>query len=325
MMEMHEKNQKERLESDYQGNIMQELEGTLAYPVREYKDRVFRMLFKEKTKALELYNAMNGTEYTNTDDLVITTLENALYLGMKNDVSFVLYDQLMLYEHQATKNPNMPLRNLLYVSCVYSRLVKDENLYSTTMIKLPEPKFVVFYNGADPISESEVLKLSDAYEKISGEPVLELKTLVLNINEGYNEDLKRRSRTLYEYMVFVDAVRKYAKMMPFPEAMKEAIDECIRNGVLEDFLGKNKAEVEKVAIFEYNEEKHLQQERSEAEKRGEERGMKRGEEQLGELIDKLLQEGNVEDARKVATDETVREELYKKYGIKQMEEEEVSG
>lgn len=75
----------------------------IGMPMRAYKDWIFRMIFKEKKELLELYNAMNGTEYTNEEDLIVTTLENAIYIGMKNDVSFVLYDKLTLYEHQSTK------------------------------------------------------------------------------------------------------------------------------------------------------------------------------------------------------------------------------
>ena len=117
------------------------------YPNREYKDRVFRMLLKEPKVALEVYNAMNGTSYDNPDELIITTLENAVYLGMKNDVSFILGTQLVLYEHQSTPNPNMPLRNLAYVACVYMAYVFGDNLYGRKLIKIPEPRFVVFYNG----------------------------------------------------------------------------------------------------------------------------------------------------------------------------------
>ena len=102
---------------------------------------------KEPKVALEVYNAMNGTSYDNPDELIITTLENAVYLGMKNDVSFILGTQLVLYEHQSTPNPNMPLRNLAYVACVYMAYVFGDNLYGRKLIKIPEPRFVVFYNG----------------------------------------------------------------------------------------------------------------------------------------------------------------------------------
>ena len=132
------------------------------YPNREYKDRVFRMLLKEPKVALEVYNAMNGTLYDNPDELIITTLENAVYLGMKNDVSFILGTQLVLYEHQSTPNPNMPLRNLAYVACVYMAYVFGDNLYGRKLIKIPEPRFVVFYNGTDKMPEQSVLRLFDA-------------------------------------------------------------------------------------------------------------------------------------------------------------------
>ena len=121
-------------------------------PVRAYKDRIFRMIFKEKRALLALYNAMNDTAYQDPEELVITTLENAIYLGMKNDVSFMICDRLFLYEHQSTKNPNMPLHNLLYVADLYSVLTKDMFLYGELPAAIPEPRFVVFYcdyyNGA---------------------------------------------------------------------------------------------------------------------------------------------------------------------------------
>ena len=122
-------------------------------PVRAYKDRIFRMIFKGKRALLALYNAMNDTAYQDPEELVITTLENAIYLGMKNDVSFMICDRLFLYEHQSTKNPNMPLRNLLYVADLYSVLTKDMFLYGELPAAIPEPRFVVFYNGEQKMEE----------------------------------------------------------------------------------------------------------------------------------------------------------------------------
>lgn len=241
-------------------------------PFRTYKDRVFRMIFKEKKEFLELYNAMNGTDYKIPEDLIVTTLENAIYLGMKNDVSFLVYDQLALYEHQSTENPNMPLRNLMYVSSIYSELTKDANLYSTRLVKIPEPKFVVFYNGTEEMPEYSELRLSDAFEHCSGEMCLELKTYVLNINSGCNRELMSKCRTLQDYMIFVNKVREYSKVLRFAQAVEKAITACIAEGVLEEFLRKNRAEVLKVSIFEYNEERHMQQEREEAMNKGIEEG-----------------------------------------------------
>ena len=59
------------------------------HPVnRKYKDRLFRLVFEDKRDLLDLYNAVNGSNYQNPDELMITTLEDAIYLGMKNDLSF---------------------------------------------------------------------------------------------------------------------------------------------------------------------------------------------------------------------------------------------
>ena len=103
---------------------------------RNYKDTIFRMLFREKENLLSLYNALNHTAYTNVDDLEITTLENAIYMNYKNDISFVFDFELMLYEHQSTVNPNMPLRDLIYVTRVIQSRIKDENLYGKSYIKM---------------------------------------------------------------------------------------------------------------------------------------------------------------------------------------------
>ena len=116
---------------------------------RTYKDRLFRMIFKDREKLLELYNAMNGTSYENPEELQIVTLENAVYLAMKNDLAFLFHDELFLYEQQSSKNPNMPLRCLFYVSDSYSALVHKENIYGSKKITLPAPTFVVFYNGKE--------------------------------------------------------------------------------------------------------------------------------------------------------------------------------
>ncbi|MDO4312234.1 MAG: hypothetical protein Q4C52_04035 [Eubacteriales bacterium] len=143
------------------------MKGREMKPVRNHKDRVFRVLFRDKEEVLGLYNAVNGTNYSNTQDMTLTTLEHAIYVGMKNDVSFVLYDEMMLYEHQSTDNPNIPLRDLLYVANLYSALVPEEKLYSSRAQKIPEPKFIVFYNGQKKVPERFEYKLSDLYHSSS--------------------------------------------------------------------------------------------------------------------------------------------------------------
>ena len=247
---------------------------------RNYKDRIFRMEFREKKALLALYNAMNETDYENEDDLKVTTLESALYLEMKNDVSFVLYDELLLYEHQSTKNPNLPLRNLFYVSDVYSELTKDLFLYGSVPVQIPEPKFVVFYNGLENMQEREVLKLSSLYAKKAEHISLELETLVLNVNVGYNKILMERCRQLSDYAQFVSEVRKrLSKKIPLSEAVNEAVEDCIQRGILAEFLSKNRAEVIKVSIYEYDEEKVKRMFKEECMKLGMEQGKQLGIEQ----------------------------------------------
>ncbi len=241
-------------------------------PVRTYRDRVFRMIFKEKESFLELYNAMNKTAYTNLDDLTVTTLDNAIYISMKNDVSYLLHDRLALYEHQSTRNPNLPLRDLFYVANIYSGLTYAENLYSTRQVKIPEPVFVVFYNGKEEIPERSTLRLSEAYEQPSGDPALELKVLVLNINPGYNKELMENCKKLRDYSIFTNKIREYSELLPLSQAVEKAIEDCVAGNILKEFLQKNRAEVVSVSIFEYNEELHMQQERQEAMEEGQQKG-----------------------------------------------------
>ena len=108
----------------------------------QYKDTVFRMLYRDKANLLSLYNAVNDRNYTNPEELQIVTLENAIYMGMKNDLAFIMDMNLYLYEHQSTYNPNIPLRNLFYIADEYQRLVVQKSLYSTTIQKIPAPRFI---------------------------------------------------------------------------------------------------------------------------------------------------------------------------------------
>ena len=234
---------------------------------RNYKDTVFRMLFNNKEALLSLYNAINGTHYDRTDDLEIITLENAVYMAMKNDIAFILGLYMNLYEHQSTLNPNMPLRDLFYIAKQMEKLVVDDTLYSSRVVKIPTPKFIVFYNGVDACEERRILKLSDAFQKKEEEVDLELKVLVLNINAGMNRQIMESCRTLKEYSIYVERVRKYRADMPIEQAVEKAVTECIRENILADFLKKQRAEVIAMSILEYNEEEELKKIRA-SERRG---------------------------------------------------------
>ena len=221
---------------------------------RQYKDTVFRMLFSEKENLLSLYNAVTGSHYQNAEALKIVTLENAIYMGMKNDLAFMLETNIYLYEHQSTINPNIPLRDLIYIGIEYQQFVNDKSLYSLKLQKIPAPKFMVFYNGTDDVEDRMELKLSSAYEHLAGEPDLELKVLMLNVNEGHNKDLMEQCQTLKEYAIYVARVRKYASELNLNDAVERAITECIKEGILVEFLRKNRSEVKMVSILEYDKE-----------------------------------------------------------------------
>ena len=221
---------------------------------RNYKDTVFRMLFSDRKNLLSLYNAISGAHYDNPEMLEIVTLENAIYMGMKNDLAFIIDTDLFLYEHQSTYNPNMPLRDLFYISSEYQKLVDKKSLYSSVLQKIPAPQFIVFYNGTEKKKDSWVNHLSEAFKNLSGNPKLELEVLTLNINEGHNPELMEQCQTLREYAQYVACVRRYAKEFELNKAVKLAVDECIRNNILSEFLRANKSEVISMSIFEYDKE-----------------------------------------------------------------------
>ena len=221
---------------------------------RNYKDTVFRMLFSDRKNLLSLYNAVSVAHYEDPEMLEIVTLENAIYMGMKNDLAFIIDTDLFLYEHQSTYNPNMPLRDLFYISSEYQKLVDKKSLYSSVLQKIPAPQFIVFYNGTEKRKDSWVNHLSEAFENLPGNPKLELEVLTININEGHNEELMEHCQTLKEYAKYVNCVRKYARELELNEAVKLAVDECIRNNILSEFLRANKSEVISMSIFEYDKE-----------------------------------------------------------------------
>ena len=248
------------------------------------------MLYSDKKELLDLYNAVNGTAYDNPEELEINTLENAIYMAMHNDVSFVIDTMLSLYEHQSTYSPNLPLRYLFYISDLYSKITKDANLYEEKIIKIPTPKFIIFYNGEEKRAEKEILKLSAMYLSQEDNPSLELEALFLNINPGYNENLKSVCKSLSDYAEYTSRVRRYAKERPIAEAVENAIIECIQEGILVKFLSEHRAEAKKVSIYEYDQEKHLRMERRDAKAEGKAEGIAVGRnELLEELVKKKLQ------------------------------------
>ena len=246
---------------------------------RDYKSRMFIMIFNDKKKLLELYNAVSGKKYDDPELLTINTLENAIYMSMKNDLSFLIDSRLSLFEHQSTDNPNMPLRFLMYLSDIYSAMTTGKNIYGTKTIPIPAPKFIVFYNGRKTMPDHQTLRLSDAYMVKDEDVSLELKVDVLNINIGHNGAILEACSTLREYAEYVHRVREYAKEQTIETAVDQAINECIRENILREFLEKNRAEARAMSIYEYNEEEHMRMEREDAFEDGRQAGLKEGHEE----------------------------------------------
>ncbi len=259
----------------------------------KYKDNVFCMLYREKENLLDLYNALRGSNYTNVDDLQVTTLNGGSYMKYKNDASFVLNMSLYMFEQQSSKNENMPLRFLHYLSDVYREMFSNDVLHRRSMIKIPVPHFVTFYNGLEKwIEEEKEIKLSDMYEIPVDNPQLELKVRVININR--DADILSKCETLRGYMTFVNKTRckTQDERKDVKQAVLEAIDECMEENILVDFFEKHREEVVEVSIYDYDEEKVRKTLADEAREEGVAEGIKEGIKEgieKGETLTKIIQ------------------------------------
>ena len=231
-------------------------------PQREYKDRLFKAIFGRNTEEskkwrLELYNALNGSNYTDPDALEVNTIENVIYLTMRNDVSFLVDSQMTLYEQQSTYNPNLPLRGLMYFSQLYqmhlSRLGKT--LHRSTLVKIPNPKFVVFYNGEKETPDRLNLKLSDAFEIPDTTGNFEWTAELINISQNHNISLQKKCEPLYNYIQYVSRISENKKKgMSAVNAVDEAMDWAVHANLLNGFFKVQKEEVLAMSLTEYDEE-----------------------------------------------------------------------
>lgn len=255
---------------------------------RKYKDRLFRLRFgseEYKEDMLSLYNALNGTTYKNTEDISVTTIEDVIYIRMKNDVSILLDGNMSLWEQQSTLNPNMPVRGLMYFGNLYDSYIKTNelNIYGTKLQRIPTPQYVVFYNGKENSEAVVELKLSDAFiNKSKGG--FEWTAVVYNLNSGKNDGLLERCKPLSEYMKLVNRIRNNQENgMDIKSAVNAAVDSCIADGIMADFLTKHKAEVMSVCLTEFDEKVFVKGIREE----GFEEGIVRGK---AEAILELLED-----------------------------------
>ena len=225
---------------------------------KKYKDRLFRLIFQDKKDLLELYNAVNNSDYTNPEELTITTIEDVVYMGMKNHLSFLIDDVLNLYEHQSSYSPNLPLRGLFYFSSLYREQIEPikQRLYTNSPLYIPFPQYLVFYNGTKEEPERQELKLSDLFIQNGKKaiPALECTAVVLNINLGHNRKLMEKCKALKEYAQFIAMIRENVGAgMIFEEAVENTVDNCIEKGILSEILRRNRAEVIEMILTEYDE------------------------------------------------------------------------
>lgn len=306
-------------------------------PNRTHKADVFAMAFKNKKDLLDLYNAVNGTDYENIDDLEVNTLDNVLYMSMKNDVSFIIGCTMNLYEHQSSYNPNMPLRGLLYFSRLFNKYADQRklNLYSSTLQKIPTPKYIVFYNGTRQEPDRQVLRLSDAFESSDG--CLECEAIMLNINYGHNRRLMEKCRRLEEYAIFVATVRKFAAVnhCTLEDAITMAVEECINAGVLVDVLKEQRAEVFEVILETFDKELYerdlriniraevkeevraeiREEVKSEVREEVKKELQKENEQRFLQLVSNMVEDGLVNDLSRLSKESAFLEEMYKKYQL----------
>ncbi|MBQ8281231.1 MAG: hypothetical protein IJZ25_02375 [Lachnospiraceae bacterium] len=228
---------------------------------REYKDKLFCLLFgneKYKENTLALYNALNGTTYTNPEDVNIYTIEDVIYIDMKNDVAFILDSEMNLWEHQSTYNPNMPLRGFMYFGKLYDKYIVDtyRDIYRKKLVTIPTPKYVVFYNGEEKRPAVEKLKLSDAFihEDSSGD--FEWTATVINLNHPDISTNLLACKALADYVIFVKKVQTYKKSNNLAGAINRAVDECIKEDILKKLLLQHRAEVIELVLTTYNKELH---------------------------------------------------------------------
>ncbi|MBP5438567.1 MAG: hypothetical protein J6Y30_11375, partial [Treponema sp.] len=242
---------------------------------REYKDRLFKAIFGRNTEEskrwrLELYNALNGTSYTDPDALKVNTIENVIYITMRNDISFLLDSEMNLYEQQSTRNPNMPLRGLMYFAQLYQIYLTErgKSLLSSKLVKIPTPKFIVFYNGSENEGCRWNLKLSDSFMREDKSGSFEWTADVINMNPKCGLDsgldnkqrkcrlpLQKNCEALYDYIRYVYRIKENRRSgMSKADAVGEAVEWAIREGLLDGFFKKQKAEVTGMSLTEFDEE-----------------------------------------------------------------------
>lgn len=278
---------------------------------RTYKNSLFIDLFYEDESAEEneiaLYNALHEEPLPEGTEIRKFRVENVLYMNFKNDISFDAGGKLIVFgEHQSTINENMPLRSLMYVGRAYEQMVPVADRYRKKRVALPMPEFCTFYNGAEEWEKETELSLSDAYKVKSINPMLELRVKVVNINLNKGHVILERCPVLHEYSQLVETVRRH-QATGEEDAFQNAVDECIRKGILSGYLQRKGSEAVNMLIAEYDYDMDIAVQRKEA--------FEEGEERINKLNQKLLQDGRISDLERATEDSKFQKKLLKEYGL----------
>ena len=276
----------------------------------KYKNSVFVDLFFEDESAekneISLYNALHEEPLPAGTRVRKIRVDDVLYMNFCNDISFGIEDKVMVFgEHQSTINENMPLRDLLYIGRALEQIVPVRDRYRKKAVRLPTPEFYTFYNGKEPWSREKTLYLSDTYARKEEAPMLELCVKVININPEEGHEILDRCGILREYSEFVEILRKH-QQTDSSDAYKNAIEECMKAGILADYLKKKGSEVVNMLIAEYDYDLDVEVQREEAYAAGKEEGRQEGREEgqkekLQEQVKRKLEKGKSVD--------TIAEEL----------------
>jgi predicted transposase YdaD len=259
----------------------------------KYKDSVFTLLFSEPDILRELFSAIEGVTLPPDIPIDINTLSDVLFRTQRNDLSFLVYNRLIvLIEHQSTVNNNIPLRFLMYIGRLYEKIVDSKKKFLKKLEKIPEPEFIVLYNGKAQYPDYKELRLTDAFKRIKGlkrKKQLELVVKIYNINKGHNPKLLGKSITLENYSILVDMIREYEQEKnSLDEAVSLAVKYCIDNNVLRDFLRKHGSEVFNMLYSEYSFEEEAAVIREEAREEGREEGREENRQYFLELLNQGL-------------------------------------
>lgn len=287
---------------------------------REYKNSMFVDLFFEDESAVEndiaLYNALHKEPLPQGTVIEKIRVDDVLYMKFKNDISFGAGGKVMVFgEHQSTVNENMPLRSLMYIGRAYEKLIPVRERYKKKQVQIPKPEFYTFYNGQERWTKEKLLKLSDAYKVRDEEGMLELTVKVININPNEGHEILERCPVLKEYGQFIDTVRKYHRMED-EEAIRHAIEDCIRQGILVNYLKKKGSEVVNMLTAEYDYDLDIEVQREEAFSEGEKLGIQKGEAEFAKLTQVLLRQSKSQELIRATNDKAFREKLYQEYGIR---------